>query len=105
MSEFKRTKGSWHIYQRIDDNEENQYSVTSNNGKVCYCYNMSISDYENNIAKANALLISKAPEMLKMLEKHLGILYDIEMEDSGDNIYIKNLIAETKQLIKQATEL
>lgn len=55
--------------------------------------------------KDNDLLISKAPEMLEMLKKHLSILYDIEMEDSGDNIYVKNLIIETKQLIKQATDL
>ena len=68
--------------------------------------NVKLSVWGNDEeAKANAVLISKAPEMLDMLKKHLGILYDIQMEDSGDNIYVKNLIFETKQLIKQATEL
>ena len=52
-----------------------------------------------------ALEDTKAFEMLEMLKKHLSILYDIEMEDSGDNIYVKNLIIETRQLIKEATEL
>lgn len=104
MSEFKGTIGKWSIYQRIDDNEENQYSVTSNNGKVCYCYNMSVSDYENNIARANALLISKAPEMLEMLKHHLSYLKSFE-NNIEDADFLEYLIFKTSELIKQATEI
>jgi len=43
-------------------------------------------------------------KMLNMLARHVGILKDIQMEDSGDNDYIKYLITETEQLINKATK-
>ena len=98
--EFKGTKGKWSIYHRIDDNEENQYSVTSNNGKVCNCYNMSIPDYENKIAKANALLISKAPEMLEMLNK-INITISIHGKIDSET----ELHYQLNKLIKESTEI
>ena len=61
----------------------------------------------------NALLISKAPEMLEMLGKHIVLLRMIlkhvsTTEDFKLKEYkelIKEKIKETEQLIKEATEL
>lgn len=47
-------------------------------------------------AKANALLISKAPEMLEMLEKAMSLL---------GNVGEFEIAKEIEQLIKSATEL
>ena len=101
--EFKGTKGRWSIYHRIDDNEENQYSVTSNNGKVCNCYKMSIPDYENKIAMANAQLISKSPILLQAIYDSIKPLKDAglkEMADYHEKIYIESINIKT-----EATEL
>jgi hypothetical protein len=49
-------------------------------------------------SKENALLISKAPEMLDMLEK---LVNEIKSEYKSDN----HLLEEARQLIKEATEL
>ena len=76
-------------------------------------------DNINEEAKANALLISKAPEMLKKLKECIDIL-DVKCADgcinktwigfqngNGEDIGIEidRFIRETKQLIKEATEL
>jgi hypothetical protein len=53
MSEFKGTKGKWKL-----ENIDNNWVVMSNDGNLV--------GINNN--KANALLISKAPEMLAMLK-------------------------------------
>jgi hypothetical protein len=49
-------------------------------------------------SKENALLISKAPEMLDMLEK---LVNEIKSDYKSDN----HLLEEARQLIKEATEL
>lgn len=98
---FKGTEGKWELHHRIGDKEENKYSVTSGNGKVAYCYDMSISDYENKIAKANAMLISKAPEMLGLLIK----INDFIDENENINYKIRLLSREVpniKQVLKEA---
>jgi hypothetical protein len=51
-------------------------------------------------AKANALLISKAPEMLEMLKKINHIITLHGKIDNGSDLH-KNLI----QLIKESTEI
>jgi hypothetical protein len=92
--EFKGTKGKW----KTD-------TYTSENGReitfVCNTeYNSdrtdlhirfsAIEETEKETNRANALLISKAPEMLEMLERVLTA---------------KFTTSEIKQLIKEATEL
>ena len=82
--EFKGTKGKW--FNGIGT------EIISMSGQVKVS-KVSGSNYEE--AKANALLISKAPEMLEMLI------------NLTENYYICCHIAqkEVKELIKQATEL
>lgn len=80
MSKFKGTKAPW-TYD-ID-----QQSVLSKNGFV-------IADIFAGDKLANGLLISKAPEMLKMLE---WCLLDDKIND-----YTRE---KMEQLVKSATEL
>ena len=86
--EFKGTKGKWIIAQ-------NNVNIWADNTKVANCDNNSqasmyrIKDEEE--MKYNALLISKAPEMLEMLQS----IADGECPDLKD----------IKKLIKEATEL
>ena len=86
--EFKGTKGKWIIAQ-------NNVNIWADNTKVANCDNNSqasmyrIKDEEE--MKYNALLISKAPEMLEMLESIAD----------GECPHLKDI----KKLIKEATEL
>ena len=81
MTQFKGTKGKW------VQNGENGVHLESG---LCIALTYS----ENR--KANALLISRAPEMIEMLEK----LVTIEEYLGGSDIEI-----EIKKLIKEATDL
>ena len=129
--EFKGTKGKWHskvtasgmnkgaLAMRVFS--ENQNTLTDNG--VC---RLNVDEYSKNIQeeqiemKANALLISKAPEMLEMLKSNLLILnntlsyienierYVPMCDRSKFNTNVKlidNKVKEAEQLIKQATEL
>lgn len=94
---FKATKGKW-----ILDEEEyfkNEFGtevfVISKEDKT----EVQMADIYGN--KANALLMSKAPEMLEMLNKIVKN-YKIGNED---NFIMANLIDKSEQLIKEATEL
>jgi hypothetical protein len=88
--EFKGTKGNWHVCKK---NEtilcKNDYGVAQIHGVINEC------DW-----KYNALLISKAPEMLEML---------IKLTDQIDNEHVSDWLLElqddAKELIKEATEL
>jgi hypothetical protein len=81
MSEFKGTKGPW---------VNNDGEISGWNGEyICDCIFFS-----SKVDSYNVLLISKAPEMLEMLERlsnHFGLF-----PDDRDSI---------KKLIKSATEL
>jgi hypothetical protein len=86
--EFKGTKGGW---------EAKRLNI------INYSYIASGDKFIANIAegeetKANALLISKAPEMLEMLQKF------VSMSPNGV-IAIADLMDKAEQLIKEATEL
>jgi len=52
-------------------------------------------------AKANALLISKAPEMLEMLKIYLADLNNLIPPSDAQ----RNRIHDVEQLIKEATEI
>jgi hypothetical protein len=86
--EFKGTKGKWEINPKASRN------VRCNNLTIANC--SSGQNGENEIEeKANALLISKAPEMLEML-KHIVYYLDNKSTPNIENI---------KQLIKEATTI
>lgn len=86
--EFKGTKGEWVLMQ----NASGYYtSVRNLHDTRKICVSRVNSMIESN---ANLLLISKAPQMLAMLEK-VKMYY-------GDPV---EYISELKQLIKEATDI
>jgi hypothetical protein len=98
--EFKGTKGKWEVFshesngliERTDAFAVDCTDYYEETLAICAVWR-DFGEYEE--AKANALLISKAPEMLEMLkkaERTLREVYECENE-------------EIKQLIKEATEL
>ena len=100
--EFKGTKGKWRL---VTNDESHLFGGLDNYNKIvagCGYYDInepnlgfSISGY---ISKANALLISKAPEMLEILNR---IHYDISNRGCLNNVGLNDI----EQLIKEATEL
>jgi len=89
MSNFKGTQGSWEV--SIDQFKNNNI----------ICDGFYLGESRN---KYDALLISKSPEMLEMLEK-VSIFIK---ENKGKNYMVELLrreVSEIEQLIKEATEL
>lgn len=123
MEKFKGTKGKWKVKHSVSKPAFNVVG-TSLGGtyKIARCpyyinhlFAKEHNDKEVDEAKANAQLISKAPEMLEMLEKCLS-----EFEQCKDAIWelmeyqdgwesnkdrVEEKIEKIQQLIKQATEL
>lgn len=93
MSGFKGTKGPWVHRQYLEG--QNSVRTLDDTRKICVprVHNREESD-------ANMLLISKAPEMLEMLEKISDrlLVYSLTYEDD-------ELGEQAKELIKSATEL
>lgn len=87
--EFKGTKGKWSIMDA--SRFEVPFIIINDNDETIFqCYNAK----QANEAQANALIISKSPEMLEMLE---NIFKDYD--------YAKNNWEKLEQLIKEATEI
>ena len=108
--DFKGTRGKWAC--RYDGNDY-CYDIVSDYGLICSTMSAGIKD------RYNALLISNAPETLEKLVEIVNIL-DVKCTDGCENktwkgfqngngedigIEIDRFIKETKQLIKEATEL
>ena len=93
MSNFKGTKGKW----GIDNDTHVIYSNRTTSNVVCMIPD-KICVESRKLWQANALLISKAPEMLKMLER---LVDRMEENDLGNFHSVKM----AKLLIKEATEL
>jgi hypothetical protein len=95
MENFKGTKGKWAVLQT--DEVESHLDIAINTEREdCVCWVYSKFDYQDFNGKANALLISKAPEMLEMLEK---------LEPIFRELNVVGLANEIEQLIKEATEI
>lgn len=92
MTNFKGTKGKWVI-----DSSPNNGVITILS-KTAYICDV---DFDKE-GEANALLISKAPQMLEMLENCFGMLDKIRPATEEEMREMKNNI---KKLIKEATEL
>jgi hypothetical protein len=100
MSEFKGTKGDWEFSMcQISE----QININSGLINIANVFSYDVLCVENDIeeAKANALLISKAPEMLEMLKE---IITDWEFGNE-DNFIMANNIDKAKKIIKEATEV
>lgn len=91
MSEFKGTKGNWKSYESF----ENQYVVSTMDGRGLVISTANSNPHER---KANALLISKAPEMLEMLKRVNEKLLSLGGENTPLRIEIENLIKEATEL-------
>ena len=107
MAEFKGTKGKWQSYTPDHIGCTNvKFGKEEWDGfiEVWHHHNGSVQ------AKSNALLISKAPEMLEML-KYFTAFPDEDFEEDMDKhisfpmTVDARKIKEAKQLIKEATEL
>ena len=94
MSEFKGTKSKWEIGKTNNYHEDCRINHIPNIG----IYFDENSDIEPEEIDANLLLISKAPEMLEMLNK---LVERLEENDLGR----LKAVSQAKQLIKEATEL
>lgn len=94
--EFKGTEGKWTIKETKNGHQQLSSLDWGNFCKVCNVTN--VNNKYIQIARANALLISKAPELLQMIE----LLIDRLEENDLGNL---NAVERAKQLIKQATEL
>ena len=101
MSEFKGTKGKFEILANI---------IVSKNTKKAIAHIQPLDNYskvtfkpkEDIEAKANALLISKAPELLEMLIEFNEMCDKITFPTESELKEMKN---KSDLLIKQATEI
>jgi hypothetical protein len=92
MSEFKGTKGKWKLSTIITYGRQ-MVDLGEFKGSVdVWCHSGDSMTKEE--AQANALLISKAPEMLEML-KNIFEDYDYAIDNWQ----------ELEQIIKEATEI
>lgn len=121
--EFKGTKGRWeiegHPYFDEEDGYVGAYNITTQNREQTVTAIPAYEFWGQTIetAKANALLISKAPEMLEMLEKAMIELSRIKLsmlahpdctvgsEFDDYTTSAQECEDEIEQLIKEATTL
>lgn len=116
MKNFKGTKGKWKVHKgshyfsvKYEENERDEINLFM----ISEDYKGSHSLVEE--CEANALLISKAPQMLEEIQEsliYIQILRDQIAKESEINHrfegmagIIDNWINRKKQLIKEATEL
>lgn len=100
--EFKGTKGKWSVERKEDtvyDQEVFAISTPTNEEFITVWNGVDIFE---EAQEANALLISKAPEMLEMLRKLTQQLHTYSQIWGHDE---SKLIGDSERLIKEATEL
>ena len=94
MDNYNFTKGKW---EYLYDGCDHCYDIVSDNSSICSTVSLDrISFDTDKEIEANALLISKAPEMLEMLKK---------CKMMCDHLNIHHVSNELNTLIKEATEL
>ncbi|MGL4584373.1 MAG: hypothetical protein ACRCVU_15500 [Flavobacterium sp.] len=100
--EFKGTKGRWYL-QEFTDVYTN--IIRCDNGEHSTIYIASTLQSSSKETRYNALLMSKSPEMLEMLQK-ISIALE-EIWNNDDSNYVFDLVdaVELDNLIKKATEL
>ena len=96
--EFKGTKSKW----KIEGADKTFVYALNEKGSNSFSLNIN-NDGRTEIIEqqANALLISKAPEMLEMLKIYLADLNNIIPPSDAQ----RNRIQDVEQLIKEATEI
>ena len=98
MSEFKGTKGKWKIKDIKSTLETEINSSEYRIAEVKHYKGKNFNDPIEKEAKANALLISKAPEMLEMIQSL------IEAKNNGNDWDSEELFIKAEVLIKESTE-
>jgi len=105
MKKFKGTPGKWaienepYLNKRTHENDS-AFEIKNNGTTVSQCYAYSFFGIKSiQEANYNALLISKAPEMLEMLE------YLVKALKAVTSSATKPIIKRAENLIKEATEL
>ena len=92
MNEFKGTKGKWELTPMT-----NRIIVGKSIADV-WGFDAHIDESVNKEMQANALLISKAPEMLEMLE-------EVKLNIAKGEVYNTDLFDKIDQLIEEATTI
>jgi hypothetical protein len=97
--EFKGSKGKWEVtfHKSLNDARELSCIQNENHDNLptdLHIMNSYFIDY-SEVQRANALLISKSPELLEMLRRCVNTL---------DQVYNCDM-TNAKKLIKEATEL
>lgn len=103
--EFKGTPLPWYFeYNNCDHSPYEWYNITSESDGNILNRRYSDRSLTDDQMRANALLISKAPEMLEMLIK----INDFIQENKSKNYMIELLnrkVSELNNLITQSTQL
>ena len=102
MDNYNFTKGKWEVYNPNHIGCIN-VSFGKNDGFTGYVELWHHYFENKEEAKANALLISKAPEMLEMLKKLVNEFSHYTELAQGTSKC--GAVLDAKQLIKEATEL
>jgi hypothetical protein len=102
--EFKGTKGKWHSSYRngswLIQNEDD----FNNNSTNCIAESYYFNDGRDT-AEANVKLISKAPQMLEMLQNQLEFLIYCRDNMKVSRPVFNQKVVRLEKLIKEATEL
>jgi len=103
--EFKGTKGNWRIDEETFNNDykdnSNVVSIREETKGGYYIAEVYKNVGFDKESEANALLISKAPEMLEMLQRFVKDEELFEISSLSASLYAD----EFRKLIKEATEL
>lgn len=91
--EFKGTPGRWRISKDGTEITSSQYPFLRSHESIC---DMSLSGKSYEKVKANAQIISKAPEMLACID---DLLKELAFNGYTNSTAINN----AKELIKEAT--
>lgn len=110
--EFKGTKGPWSLRNEFDEKYDQPIiNVDSENGSeesfATIWSGLCLESELDEKTKANAQLISKAPEMLHTLKDVFKALDCVEKDSEGNctQTFGKSFVDKIQQLIKSATEI
>ncbi|MGJ1420474.1 hypothetical protein ACR79T_12675 [Sphingobacterium spiritivorum] len=101
--EFKGTQGPWQVRQEVDEKYDQPiFNIDTSDGSeesiITVWSGLNIDDNLDDRTTANALLISKAPEMLALLQECADTFV---VCDSSDRM----LKLKIQELIKSATQI
>ena len=100
MDNYNFTKGKW---EYLYDGCDHCYDIVSDNSSICSTVSLDrISFDTDKEIEANALLISKAPEMLELINEFYLMCIQKTFPKEHELEYMAE---KAEKLIKEATEL